>query len=328
MRYLMGLDQGGGKTLAVVGDVEGRILGAGRGPGGCHAITGLGQAMDGAFAAMAGALEAASLGMERIGLLAAGMTGADWPEEYDLLRSALCRRTDLAVVKVCNDCIAAMRGGTEAPCGAVVCAGTGFNAGVVAPDGREFIFGYYVEAGDQGGAALARDAFEAVYAAETGLGPPTSLTGKVLARYGLPTVEVLCRAANAGAGGVDAQLAVPLVFEAAAEGDAAAARIAARFGRRAGEYAAAGLRRFGLEKTAVDVVLSGGVFKSRSPVMLQALETAVSAAAPRARLVDAAYEPVVGALLLALDEAHGRPLPARVLENLAQSAAAWGLTRG
>ncbi|MBQ8954023.1 MAG: hypothetical protein IJ048_07890 [Clostridia bacterium] len=47
MKYVLGIDQGGTKTHALVSDENGRILGVGRDVGGCHSIDGMEQAMRG-----------------------------------------------------------------------------------------------------------------------------------------------------------------------------------------------------------------------------------------------------------------------------------------
>ena len=62
------------------------------------------------------------------------------------------------------------------------------------------------------------------------------------------------------------------------------------------------LRRMGMEKEPVDVILSGSVFKCRAPMLYRSVRSTILAAAPRARIVESALEPVVGAVLLALDE--------------------------
>ena len=49
----------------------------------------------------------------------------------------------LTQVFIVNDSIAALRGGTEKPYGAILVAGSGANCAVLAPDGRQFIYHYY-----------------------------------------------------------------------------------------------------------------------------------------------------------------------------------------
>ena len=45
MRYVLGIDQGGSKTHAVIADQEGRLLGMGKSYGACHSSTSLDYAV-------------------------------------------------------------------------------------------------------------------------------------------------------------------------------------------------------------------------------------------------------------------------------------------
>ncbi len=278
--------------------------------------------------AAAGALARAGLTAGQIELAVAGMTGADWPEEYDLLRAALADTLRIGNVSVVNDCLIAMRGGTDMPYGAVLCAGSGLNAAVKSPDGRLFVFGYYVDDEDQGATALGRRAVRAVVAAEAGLGPPTSLTGAVLNHLGCRTVEELLRSQVRGALAAQSLAGLaPLLMAEAGAGDPAAAGLIAEFGRSIARYAIAGLRRFAMLDTAVEVVLSGGVFKGGGSMLAGAVAAAVRAAAPKAVVIDARLEPVAGAVLMALDDIHGGTPERRVFERVLAGSAAFGLVR-
>lgn len=94
---------------------------------------------------------------------------------------------------------------------------------------------------------------------------------------------------------------VPVLVEAMRAGDAVAAGIVADFGGRLARYVTAGLKRFGMTGLEQDVVLSGGVFKADLPGLRESVVGAIRRDAPHARLVDACCEPVVGALLMALE---------------------------
>ncbi|MGE5598014.1 MAG: N-acetylglucosamine kinase [Bacteroidota bacterium] len=328
MGYLLGIDQGGSKTAAAVADRDGRLLGVGYAGGACHTYDGLQRAMAMVVQAAAGALARAGLTASQIELVVAGMTGADWPEEYDLLRAALADTLGIGNVSVVNDCLIAMRGGTDLPYGAVLCAGSGLNAAVKSLDGRLFIFGYYVDDEDQGGTALGRRAIRAVVAAEAGLDPPTSLTRAVLRYFNLRTVEELLRNRVGGAlAAKDIAGLAPLVIAEAGAGDPAAAGLIAEFGRSIARYAVAGLRRFAMLDMAVEVVLSGGVFKGGGSMLAGAVAAAIRAAAPKAVAIDARLEPVVGAVLMALDHVHGGTLERRVFDRVLAGSAVFGLVR-
>jgi len=63
------------------------------------------------------------------------------------------------------------------------------------------------------------------------------------------------------------------------------------------------IRRLSLTKEDVEVVLGGSVFKGKGDLMLNTITRLVYEEAPKARIVRPQHEPVVGAVLLALEAA-------------------------
>jgi hypothetical protein len=70
------------------------------------------------------------------------------------------------------------------------------------------------------------------------------------------------------------------------------------------------IRQLSFEALAFDVVLSGSVFNG-SPRVAEVMGEVVRATAPRARLVRLECPPVVGGVLLALEDAGVDPQPSR-----------------
>jgi N-acetylglucosamine kinase-like BadF-type ATPase len=93
----------------------------------------------------------------------------------------------------------------------------------------------------------------------------------------------------------------PVVADAAQQGDAVAAGILRDAGVELGRLGAAVIRRLGMERETFAVVPFGGVFRIGEPVLATFRET-VLAEAPHAAVVQPRFEPVVGAVLLALHE--------------------------
>ncbi|MEK0317271.1 N-acetylglucosamine kinase [Cohnella sp. 56] len=325
MKYMLGLDQGGTKTIAALADPSGRILSAGYAGGSCHSILGMDHSMDRVKEAVADALARAGAEAGEIASVHAGMTGADFPYEYSLLRNALRSATGVADVTVVNDCIIAYRGGTSSPTGAVLCIGTGTNAAILRPGAEPFVYGYHVRDDDSGGESLGSLALRAALDADVGLGPVTQLKPLILAHYGLADADALMEHWVQGKLGSKKHLA-PLVFEAAGAGDEAAVRLVRDFGRRNARYVEAGLARFGIRADEAVVILSGSLFKARPAILTEAVADSLTAAHPGLRVAEAAYEPVVGAVLMALDRETGRPYPMQG-QPLAASVAALGLFR-
>jgi N-acetylglucosamine kinase-like BadF-type ATPase len=302
MDYILGIDQGGTKTAAVVMNALGEILGTGFGGAGNYAYTGMSQAMASVREAADCALDQAGLSLADVVSLSAGLSGADWPEEYDLLRGSLFEATGIGDIRVYNDSIIAMRGGTDKPYGAVICMGTGLNVAIRNPDGETFIYGYYIDGDHQGAGAIGHLALKAVIAADNGILGPTALTGMVLREYQARTVEELVRLYAGGQLSGRLKLLAPHVLEIAAGGDAVADHLVRQFGVGVAQYVTAGLRRYSMLDLDVDVVCSGSVLKTKHRTLRDVIRTTIQAECHQARLVDALYEPVVGAALLALDE--------------------------
>ena len=95
----------------------------------------------------------------------------------------------------------------------------------------------------------------------------------------------------------------PVVLDAADDGDPVALRLVLAAGRRLAEYAGLAARTVGLGGDPHPLVLAGGVFRHPSPL----IRSEIVAALPGAQVVDIAFEPVAGALLLAFDALGRRP---------------------
>jgi N-acetylglucosamine kinase-like BadF-type ATPase len=284
-------------------------------------------AMQATRTAVMAAWEAASLPPKKAHGFVGGYTGADWPDEYDLLREAVEGMQLADAVTIVNDSIAALRGGTHQPYGAILVAGTGANCAVRAPDGHEFIYHYYHDDDLQGGSALGRAALKAIFRAETGRPPQTSLKAPVLALFEITNVDALMR------GLVEGHLSenripeiAPLVFAEASKGDPAANAIVTHFATGCAELLVNALQQLNMADLAVEIVISGGVFKSDSRLLRDTLFQQVHKVVPGAVYVDARYEPVVGATILAL-ERYGGGLDEKTQSNLERTAQEWRLIR-
>jgi len=333
MGYILGIDHGNSKTAAVVMDFEGVILGHSRIPNAeipnpeDESNLTIPRIMAISKSAYDRALADAGLHIEDIEIACGGLTGADWPEEYAALEGALREAIGVQDTTVVNDCAIAFWGAKSERYGAVVCAGSGLNVGTISPDGVIEAYGWYIDADCSGSGALGERAIRAVISAEAGVIEPTALTGIVLGACQVQTVEELIRKNIAGQLPIRPHELAPRVLDAAAEGDAAAAEIALDVARKAAKYAIAGLWRRGMADMDCTVVLSGSVFKHRSDLMRGAAARVIHDACPRARVVDAEYEPVVGAALMALEHRRGGSLPEGVWANVHDSCAKFGLTR-
>ena len=183
-RYVLGIDSGSSKTVALVAGCDGRIVGAGRGgPGDIY--EGEAAAFDAVRTAVGAALAEAGLTKETLQRSVFSMSGADWPEDFALIRATL-EGDGFAHVRVVNDAIGALYAGLPRGFGVTVACGTGAATGSRGPAG-EWHSSWWQ--GPGGGFELSTQTLRAMCRAELGIDPPTSLTKGVLGVLGLPTVE-------------------------------------------------------------------------------------------------------------------------------------------
>lgn len=321
----LGVDGGGTKTIALVGDAEGHILGSGRAGGSNYQTVGLDGAGAAIDQAVTEALREARAGLSSVRAASFALAGADFPPDFAALEGLVARRWPNLRSTVVNDAWAAWRGGTESGWGLAAVAGTGSNVVGRTPSGRTRTgWGLTYEFGSRGGAThLLRDVLYHIFRAGLKAGPDTALLPAALAALSLPDVDALAQALYAmkaaspasgsanpeagNAGGMSpeaaaANLLIPLLFELAAAGDGIAQQViidnASAFGEMAGGMA----RLLHLEHEEVEVVVAGSLFeRPEYPLYRDAFVTALHRAAPRAWAHTPRLSPAIGAYLLALE---------------------------
>ena len=303
-RYVIGVDGGNTKTVAVVADTSGRVVGVSR--GGCTDIYGC-ESAEAACAELARtirrALERAGCGSDRLSAGVFSLAGADWPEDYDRLRvhleTSFFFRFRPVVV---NDSIGGLRlGGPDWEGVAIIC-GTGNAVGARRRDGVYFHLGFWPD--PVGAVALSQSALNAVYRDHLGLGPPTSLTARALEIFGADDpIELLHRFTRQdGSGRPELVRMSPALLDEADGGDGVATAIVAGAGRSLGGQGRVSAQQIGLGLDDTPVVMGGGLF--RHPTMI--LENAVMAELPGAAASRTTRPPVIGAVMAAMD-AVGQP---------------------
>ena len=229
------------------------------------------------------------------------LAGADWPEDFRLLKDAMRERGYGQRIMIVNDAMGALRGGSPDGTGVVVACGTGAAVGARGPDGRIWHSSFWQLT--QGADELSQRALHAIYLAELGIDPPTLLTERILALFKAHGVEeILHRLTRRDIARLEKrrQLVRPL-FDAADSGDFAARQIVISHGKALGEYAIVAARKVGLLGQAFPLVLTGGVLRHPSPLLRNSLVQRVHEAAPSVQAIRSRFEPAVGAVLLALD---------------------------
>ena len=300
VRRVLAVDGGASKVDVALVAVDGTVVRAVRRRGRFNFGLGSNGSMEGLARAITAAQGSA---MSTLGVFC--LAGADLPlDDRRIAAEVQARRwTRRSVVR--NDTFAVLRAGTDRKWGVAVVCGTGMNCAGVGPDGRFVRFPSFGElSGDRahGGGWLGRTALGAAIRARDGRGPRTLLEESVPAWFGMARPTAVMEAVYVG------RLAqerlndlAPLVFRAAAAGDAVAQAMLDEVRIEIVLTANAAIRRLRLAGRDVHVVLGGGVLRGASDALIERIAAGIRELAPSAVIRRLDAPPVLGAALLGLD---------------------------
>jgi len=308
-------------------DSNGSIVSYRAGEGSYFPRYGVEASMGLVMATVQGALKDASISADDLGVVVAGVSGIDFNGDELLIHNALKDRFAHQDIVACNDCEIAFYSGTTKFVGAVLCAGTGSNAGFFAPDGRKFVMSDYIKQSLQGGSAIAVRAIEAVFESEIGMWPETGLTGAFLDFAGAGSVgELLKRYMKEEGFSTRTKYMVPQILELAQSGDTVARVVLSAFADDLCACFSAAMDKMGMLELDCDIVLAGSVFTGRANILTGMVTERLSRYAENANIISARFEPVIGACIMGLRKKRG-DYDEQAALNTAISAIKLGLTR-
>jgi N-acetylglucosamine kinase-like BadF-type ATPase len=295
VRYVVGIDSGGTKTVGLLADETGQVLAKARGGGANLVIHG--------ELAVEKVLYQVIEDLESPGPLAAiclGMAGVDRPEEKELIQVLLRRLGLRKNIRIVNDALIALVAGAPEGMGIVVSAGTGSIAYGVDPGGetaRSGGWGYLL--GDEGSAFwLGHAAVRQGVRAVDGRGPATTLFERISKKLDLDVPDGLVKWFYDQELSRDrvAKLA-SVVQEAADDGDVAANSLLDQAAQHLARAARAVDRKLTFTES-YPLVLAGGAFLA-CPSLFERVENNLDL--PKAKVVRLDKEPATGAVTLALE---------------------------
>lgn len=304
MRYFLGADVGATKTHVLIADETGQVAGFGEsGPGNPEGV-----GYEGLRAVLAeathAALAAAHLSKDHIAGAGFGVAGYDWPMQREQVLTTINGLGLTAPVEAVNDALLGVLAGTSEGWGVAVVSGTGCNCWgwdkTRQRQGQVTGGGLLMGEGAGAGELMAR-AIQAVSHEWTRRGPATQLTPRLVEFTGARDVPDFLHGLMAGHLELPAR-AAPLVFEAAEAGDAVAQSVIRWAGCELGEIIKAVIRQLQFERLAFDVVMVGSLFNGGA-MLIEPMRELVLAQAPEARFVRLNAPPVVGAVLLGMEQA-------------------------
>lgn len=301
-RYFLGVDVGASKSHALIADEDGQAVGFGAGGPGNYEVVGWDGLRRTLHTITDLALASGGIRKEQIAGAGFGVAGYDWPGEREATRQAIDSLGLNAPYALVNDAVIALVAGAKQGWGVVVIAGTSNNCRGRDPEGREGrVTGCGPEFGEYGGASeLVAKAVQAVARAWTRRGPVTRLTEAFIQRTGAADAADLLEGLALDRYHLS-PAAAPLVFQAATKGDRVAQSIIRWAGRELGSLAVGVICQLGMTDLNFEVVLAGSLYDGH-PLLTEALWATVRAVAPGARLVRLKAPPVIGGVLLGMEE--------------------------
>jgi N-acetylglucosamine kinase-like BadF-type ATPase len=360
MRYVLGVDGGGSKTICIAADETGQLLGSGKGGSVNSNYVLRREVISSLRDAIKECLSRTRLKGEEVDLVC--MSAPITPDLVDIVTQELGLGRILRAAEGATPRWAA-RYSVEGYVGLTVDAGTGAMARGWSRDGREAgASGWGATLGDEGSSYwIGIEAMRAVLRAFDGRTKPTMLEKPVLDYLGLTSVQELVlrvdqsfvrertgssRTLLAPDSGAESPESVggiffheefeggramqrheiarlgPVVAEVASWGDWSAKEIFRKAGEELGLAGVAIIRRLEMEQEEFVVVPFGGVFRA-GELILGAFRNTIQQIAPKARIVQPSFEPAVGAVLMALD-GIGVQINETIIRTVASSSAEIG----
>ncbi|PPT07020.1 N-acetylglucosamine kinase of eukaryotic type [Geitlerinema sp. FC II] len=310
MQAVLGVDGGGTKTVCLLTDTTGKILG--RGEAGASNYQSVGG--EAAYRSLLNAIREAIAGQEvTVRGIALGLAGIGRPEDEAIVRDwvELLQDDDRLSLQwslppkgvcVCHDCAIALAGGLGREVGVATIAGTGsivYGRNRLGHTARSGGWGYLL--GDEGsGYDIARQGLQAIARAFDGRSQPTALSDAFRSHLGLQDLRDLVeRVYRRGWTAKDIAALAPVVDKVASQGDRVAEAIV---DRAASELALATKTVAGqlfdpLEP--FEIVTVGGLWHGTSTLRQQFAQQ-VTTELPASAVVWPRHEPAYGAALTVL----------------------------
>jgi N-acetylglucosamine kinase-like BadF-type ATPase len=314
LRYVLGIDGGGTKTVCILMDRTGRIWGYGQGSAANYQTIGQEAAYTGIEMAVRQATQNSLLGELSIQGIGIGVAGAGRSEDLPVVRGFVERlqgNLDLHLtwnlqpdgVAIAHDCEIALLGGIGKRVGIVAIAGTGsivYGKNDRGETQRAGGWGYLL--GDEGsGYDIALQGLQAALRAYDGRLDATCLVRDFQAHLGLSSPdELISRVYRQGWGVKEIAMLAPIVHQAAASGDAVANQICDRAAAELalGTQVVAG--RLFAPDDRFEVVAIGGMW-SGAANLFDRFSACLATSLPNASVIFPRHEPAYGAGLMVLD---------------------------
>jgi N-acetylglucosamine kinase-like BadF-type ATPase len=302
-RYFLGIDVGSSKTHALLVDETGRSLGLGKASGGNHQGVGY-QGLENALKeSFEGALNMSGVDKADIAGAGFGVAGYDFPSDRESHLKAVASLGLSCPIEVVNDGVNGLLAGAMNGIGVNVTAGSSNNCRGRNKDGQEGrIVGNGSAFGEEGGAIeIVQRGLQAVNHAWIQRTPATTLTQIYMNAVGAKNEIDLMEGLSNEQYHLYPFLAVE-VIKAAKEGDKAAKEIIRWAGEELGWLAVAVARQIRMENDEIEIIQSGSIFDA-GEIITNPMRDLILKHLPKAKLIRLDGPPVVGAVILGMEQA-------------------------
>ena len=305
-RYFLGIDLGATKSAAQIADNIGQAL--------SFAQTGPGVLSRVGYEGMTEVLKhlkeqtlaQAQITQDDLGGAGFGIAGYDWPSQKPLFMEVIGRLGIRAPIALVNDAMIGLVAGASQGWGVAVTAGTSCNCRGWDRERRMGrVAGFSTLGEGAGGHELVIKAIHAIASEWSLRGPSTRLSQAFVEQTGVQDVAALLEGITLGQIMVGAEVA-PLIFQVAEMGDEVARDLIRWAGRELASLAIGVIRQLHFESIEFEVVLMGSLFKGGS-LLIDSMRADVLEVASKAKFVRLDVPPVVGAVLLGMEQAGGEP---------------------
>lgn len=318
MKYFLGIDVGSSKTHALIVDETGQCVGFGKAGGGNHQGVGYEGTEHVLQESFDGGLKTSGVKKAHIAGAGFGVAGYDFPSDREGHLKAISALGLTCSVEVVNDGMNGLLAGATRGIGVNVTAGSSNNArgrGRTGQEGR--IVGNGIQFGEYGGAVeIVYRAMQMVNYAWIKRIPPTALTKVLMDGVGAKNEMDLMEGISNSEYHLFPYLALS-IMQAAQDGDDAAREVLRWTGEELGWLAVSVARQIDMENDEVEIIQSGSVFEA-GELITNPMRDLVIQHCPKAKLIRLDGPPVVGAVVLGMEQARFDGYPVR--DNIVRTA--------
>lgn len=304
MKYFLGIDVGSSKTHTLISDETGACIGFGKAWGGNHQGVGYDGLKNVLKESLDQARKMACVSADQIAGAGFGVAGYDFLSDRAPHLEAIASLGLSCPVEVVNDGANGLFAGATGGIGVNVTSGSSNNCRGRNKYGKEGrIVGNGASFGEYGGAIeIVQRGLQFVNYAWINRIPPTVLTKTYMNALGAKDEMDLMEGLSTEQYHLFPFLALD-VINAAKAGDSAARDILHWSGQELGWLAVSVARQIEMEKDEVEIIQSGSVFEA-GEIITNPMRDVVMKHLPKAKIIRLDGPPVVGAVILGMEQVH------------------------